>query len=272
VATQSARESTDQNYAAQAAIGAAFLAAIAKAWPTLDLTRLSATIPTFTKLAQALVIQHARASRSVAVSHYGDLRRHAGITDTYRAPLTDLPSNQHIADTVSWGTRNLWATDGGDLPDQQQVAGQQKILAESLERLVLNTGRDQIIAATEGDRRAVAWAREERPDCCWFCAMLATRGAVYTSAEAAGKAAPAAGQMPTGLDEQGKEFVNRYHYGCRGTVVAVFNQFEPTAHVREWQALWNQTMRPDGGKPITGMAAMQRAWREAFAEWQRSNQ
>lgn len=271
MATQSAPESTENNRKAQAAIGIALATALAKAWPIIDVTRLKMTIPLFTKAATAIVQQHASAARGLSVAHYADMRHHAGVTGTYRPPLVDLPSADQVQASVKWGTQDLWTPTGGSLPNSTVIEQAQANVSAALEKAVDDVDRNQIIAATESDRQARVWAREAQPGACWFCSMMATRGAIYTSAEAAGKADPDDGQMPTGLDKQGKEFVNRYHDHCKCRVVPVFGQYEPSAHTREWQALWDKTMNPPGGKPITGMDAMQTAWRKAFAEWQQSH-
>jgi hypothetical protein len=56
-------------------------------------------------------------------------------------------------------------------------------------RLVLEGGRQVIHDAVMGDEHAIGWARITDPDPCAFCAMLASRGAVYhTRMTAGGKA------------------------------------------------------------------------------------
>jgi hypothetical protein len=55
---------------------------------------------------------------------------------------------------------------------QQQLRG-------AVIRHTLNAGRDQIAAAQQADPAAVGYYRETDGDPCHFCAMLASRGAVY---------------------------------------------------------------------------------------------
>lgn len=55
--------------------------------------------------------------------------------------------------------------------------------------LVLEGGREVIHDAAMADDEAIGWARITDPDPCAFCAMLASRGAVYHSRATAGAAA-----------------------------------------------------------------------------------
>jgi len=205
----------------------------------------------------AIIKRHSAASAALAVRQYRKTRQSAGIAQPF-TPRIQEPTMAQIGSATDWTLGTLYG-DGGT-----REAAESNLLTAS-ERLILNAGRDTTIANVKRDRQARAWARETSPGCCWFCAMLATRGAVYSSAEAAGKASPTNGQMPTGLDEQGNEFVNRFHNNCRCRVVPVFTQFEPQAHVREWQSLWN-----DSTGHATGMESKQDAWKTAFADWQKN--
>lgn len=47
-------------------------------------------------------------------------------------------------------------------------------------RLALNGGRDTVLATVAEDRRALGWARAASGGACAFCAMLASRGPVYS--------------------------------------------------------------------------------------------
>jgi len=273
MATQSASDSEQTNYAAQAAVAAAAALAIKKAFSLIDPTNLRLTLPKFITAAQAVTSQYGAASRSLAVAHYADLRQHAGVSGNFQPKPVNLPPSAQVESAAGWATTDLWSPTNGTLPDEKVRQTAEDKASQAFERLVLNVGREQLVTAAEDDSDAIAWARSARPDACWFCAMLATRGAVYTSAEAAGQADPEEGETPIGLDSQGKEFVNRFHTNCRCQIVPVFRSrktYEPAAHVRQWQALWNQTMRPngkDGPGEITGMDNMQAAWKVAYADW-----
>lgn len=265
-------EATAENYAAQAAIGAALVDGVEQAWSLLDPTRLAETLPLLIKALIALIRQHSQASRGLALTYYEQMRRLEGITTPFKPTRIELPPAEQVEKTTKWATDALWSTTGGTLPDGDTIQTAMTVLAAATEQIVLDTGRDQLIANVEQDREAIGFAREAKPDACWWCSMLATRGMVYATAYAAGRRDPNAGEAPIGLDDQGKEWVNRYHRNCRCQVVPVFVAYEPPAHVREWQDLWEATMRPNGpGGPgeIHGMENMQAAWKEALAQHRR---
>lgn len=50
-------------------------------------------------------------------------------------------------------------------------------------RQVANGGRTVIDEGVRRDAKALGWIRVARPDCCYFCAMLASRGPVYKAAD-----------------------------------------------------------------------------------------
>lgn len=82
-----------------------------------------------------------------------------------------------------------------------------------LRRQVLSGGRMMIDATTAGDSNAIGWRRVTDGNPCAFCAMLASRGPVYRSAE---KASAVAG---SGL---------RYHRHCGCTAEIVYGEWKPT--------------------------------------------
>lgn len=55
----------------------------------------------------------------------------------------------------------------------------QTSLQGAVSRITLNAGRSYSLNAFTEDRLAVAYFRQTGPGCCSFCAMLASRGAVY---------------------------------------------------------------------------------------------
>jgi hypothetical protein len=70
---------------------------------------------------------------------------------------------------------------------QRTVKGRQEQLMKdglaraggSAIRLVTLAGRDQLEDVVRADKVAVGWARTTKPGCCYFCAVLASRGYVY---------------------------------------------------------------------------------------------
>jgi hypothetical protein len=59
-------------------------------------------------------------------------------------------------------------------------------LSGAAARLALQGGRTGVIESVQADPRALGWARITASHPCYFCAMLASRGAVYKTQQGAG--------------------------------------------------------------------------------------
>ena len=101
---------------------------------------------------------------------------------------------------------------------------------------MLNQSRTAIIDAVRADSEAKGWARVTEPGACYFCAMLATRGAVYKTRETASFEAHRRYENGTGGD-------------CRCHAEPVFNAYEPTAEIRQWQADYQNLKAELGRSP-----------------------
>lgn len=214
----------EQSQAAQAGLAILVAAAIAKLWPSLDLTNLRQSLPAFKAAVTLEVQRHAQASATLAAQQYRTDRQRAGVTGAYTPIPADPPTVRQVAQTVDWAVQPLWnANVLGQEPTEaipsagSAIADAKARLAAAGEKLVLDTGRDTVVDNAQRDRKAKGWARIPEPGACSFCLMLATRGAVYRS-------------------EQSADFKTHDH--CRCHVEPVFTAYEPPARVREAQALW----------------------------------
>lgn len=209
------------------------------AWAYLDATQMARTLPDFTARIAALVHRFAPASATLAVQFYRDQRRAAGITTPYTPRPSDPPPLQQIGKTADWSTRDLWKIRPHTEPEvkRELLDTAQTKVAGAVDKLVLDVGRNTIIDNVAADKHAKAWARVPEPGACYFCALLAIRGAVYT--------------------EQSADFKTHDH--CRCQPEPVFTAYEPSAQIREWQALYSEAT-----SGVHGMKNLQKAWRAAF--------
>jgi hypothetical protein len=201
-----------------------------RAWALLDPNDPS-TIEDFIKAIAALTQQFSRVSANEAAKYYAKMRIASGIPGSIAVKHAPLPPMAQIDASTRWATREIWKPN----PDLQAV---QSTVQGVVERNVLDTGRMTIINAVQSDRKAKGWARETEPGCCSFCAMLAVRGAVYRSEDSA-------------------SFES--HNNCRCFAVPVFNAYEPSAQVREWQQLYKESTRG-----VRGGKKMRKAFRNAY--------
>lgn len=136
--------------------------------------------------------------------------------------------------------------------------------SQAADMQAIRSGRDIINGASQRDERALGWARVTDGDPCHFCAMLASRGAVYRSREAAG-ATSNDGVLPNS-----PERLQRYHPSCHCQVVPIYSrdQFWVPGS-RELHEEWQRVARG-----LSGDDAL-RAWRrhiEAQRRERRANQ
>ena len=101
-------------------------------------------------------------------------------------------------------------------------------LPRAATRLALSGSRDITRQLIDSDRRVLGYRRVTSGSPCAFCAMLASRGAVYTSARTAGEG-------------------HHYHDGCSCTAEPMYAGGEPPADQR-WADLWQEakSTAPDG--------------------------
>jgi hypothetical protein len=132
----------------------------------------------------------------------------------------------------------------------------------AVQNLVLDQGRDTIIGAVRQDKYAKGWARVTSPGACSFCVMLALRagtGFLYTSKQSANFRA----HTPNADGSGGL---------CQCHAEPVFTAYEPSARMREAQAMWesstkgrsgndarNAFRQASEGRPVTGMTGAKKA-------------
>jgi hypothetical protein len=225
-----AAATTASAQAAQAGLAVALGYGVDAAWKRLDPSNLKTSLPEFRQLMAALIHRYGLASATMAVQQYRRDRAAAGITKPFIVrPVAPAPLEQ-VGKSLDWATQGLWAKEPNLIAVRTTVQG-------VAEKLTLQPGRDTIIGAVRADTEAKAWARVPEPGACSFCALLATRGAVYKKDTAGFKA----------------------HDHCKCHVEPVFGKYEPTAEIRQWEADYAAAT-----KGVRGSKNLQIAWRRAF--------
>ncbi|MER7988693.1 hypothetical protein ABTY53_24325 [Streptomyces noursei] len=154
--------------------------------------------------------------------------------------------------------------DGGflqELEDAVDTAG--RASAGAADREALRAGRDLIDQASKRDRRVVGWARVTDGNPCAWCAVLASRGAIYTSQVTAARGGRR--KPKDSLDGRvranrrppvAREDLTRYHNGCHCQTVPVYSRNDfMTPQARAFDRQWQEVTRG-----MTGAEA-RRAWR-----------
>lgn len=170
----------------------------------------------------------------------------------------------------------------GEVGPRQALTDAWGWYAGALMQQVLAGGRNTIIDSVESSRLSLGWRRVTDGNPCAFCAMLATRGPAYTSAESAGHV--------TGVNLSGKDYAlmdrlggrtperraliakgrasrkglkrplgAKFHDRCGCTVEEVFGEWVPTAREREFMDLYQAATRERGASTPKEILADMRA-------------
>lgn len=138
--------------------------------------------------AAALIRDRRRQSADLAGRYYRASRQSAGLGGRVRlAPPVDLPEERLFTnlDVTGIGSYSRAVRAGRPAAKAVDTAGVN--LSGTGSRLALEGGRSVIDATVKGDAEAIGWARVTDADPCPWCLMLASRGAVFRSAETAGR-------------------------------------------------------------------------------------
>jgi hypothetical protein len=256
--------------ASQAGLAILIGLAIARLWPSLDLLHLRQSLPAFKAAVFQEVQRHAQASATLAVQQYSQQRVMAGVGAGFTPRPAAPPVLEQVSATVDWAVQPLWDSavalqqlDAAP-PETQQVAGSaiadaKARLAAAAERQVLDTGWSTVTDAVLRDRKAKGYARIPEPGACSFCGMLSARGIVYKadSFDAAKAKFKANADFPD---------ADRAHNYCRCHLEPIWTAYEPSADVRSWTKLYDDTARKIGYGTTAGVTAddMRVAFRQAF--------
>lgn len=127
------------------------------------------------ELSAEIADEFGRVSSLLSAEWYEDLRPTTG----FDAILLD-PDIDKLQTDLGWAMRDLFA----EIPDAEKALS----LSEQVTDLaVANAGRGTIITNARRDPLEVRYTRHASANACAFCAMLASRQAVYRSEETAGE-------------------------------------------------------------------------------------
>lgn len=189
------------------------------------------------------VLQARRRSFLLALQVYREERsRHTGEQPESAPAVAESHYDEQALISALDRTLRPRSVDGEGVTDDNVAAA-----GMAVARHVEMAGREAMIRSVELDRRALAWARVlTGRDNCAFCAMLASRGAVYTSERAA----------------LYRRDGRRYHDGCDCLVVPIFDRrdWPGREQAEDLYRFWLRSTRGKSGKDAIN------AFRRALAE------
>lgn len=199
----------------------------------------------------ALIRSRRQQSADLAARFYPQLRAAAGVHSLFTAaPPIDLVDDRLMTniDVTGIGMYQRALKAGATPVQALDRAG--VTLSGTASRLALEGGRSAVSETVRGDTEALGWMRVTDGDPCSWCAMLASRGAVYRSAKTAG------GRVNAEFSGHG-QFKFHDHCGC--TVAPVFSQDDPRLdHADELYGQWVQATQGHSG--TAAVNAWRRYW------------
>lgn len=209
----SERPEVQRQYVAQLALSAALARTLQQLWAATSPLSSDRAMRSFRAGVDALVTQFAQASRVIASDYYVNVRVAAGVPGVPNLPSVDPPPTSMVDAGIDWAMR--------DFLDKTEAEIMAKVEA-AMAKAVLDVGREQVVAAVEGDDKALGFRRVARPDACYWCITLSlrrsTRGGDGDQHIGVYKSRASAGQLPPNA----KGEVNRYHDHCNCAVEPVF--------------------------------------------------
>jgi len=178
--TYEGQQLTNQQRRAQVAIARELVADLRATWPLLDPLRLDATAPGWMQVVLSILTQKHGLSVQAASAYLTQFRI-AEIGRSSKAVQGINPPLSAAAPTSVLVTGPVKVKQGmtaGLTVNQASTAAFQSLASTAI-LYVLDGGRDTIVTAGRRDRMALGWQRVTDGSPCYFCAMLASRGAVY---------------------------------------------------------------------------------------------
>ncbi|WP_053751937.1 hypothetical protein [Streptomyces sp. MMG1533] len=243
-----AGQEAPQKYRAIQALMAARLAQqVLQVWRELmNPAKVDASWPAVRAALMPIVRQAREQSAALAGSSYLDARSDADILDDDFAPEGPLPLLvQRLEDSldVTGPVEFKKAIAAGKTPQQAMDAAAVRMVGTT-QYLALEGGRQVMQRSIAADDHATGWSRVTDADPCAWCAMLASRGPVYKSAQTAGD------------PRQGGD---RYHDHCACQAWPAFTHDEPFIGIAEkLYDDWLRETRGRGGKHAVN--AFRRWW------------
>ncbi|WP_435897448.1 hypothetical protein [Streptomyces tsukubensis] len=212
------------------------IASLVRWWAGVDVSQLRNPGRIF-KAYQSELIKSRRRSIQLARGYHDDSRKAAIGAGSLPASAWGIvrPETQEISDAFFTTVAPI----RGRLDDPEFLADLDNSLSplvQNADRLTLDAGRSALSHAREVDPEVIGYYRKTDADPCGFCAMLASRGLVYTETRNSAK------RTRSWVDEQNPE---QYHPGCRCQTLPLFRGVSMPADDRrradEYARMWKET-------------------------------
>lgn len=193
---------------------------------------------------------YALATSTLAADWYEDLRAETALTSAFTAAALEAPSPDEVQNELGYVLAPLFS--GGVAADVAPGETFQHLTA-LVEDVVTTADRQTVRANMAVDRGRPRYARHASANACAFCALLATRGAEYTSEESAARVVLSSSRNRRSLGE-------RYHDNCRCIAVPVWESktYEEAPYVANWREAYYDATAQVGTKDLSAILSLMR--------------
>lgn len=177
---------TERHQTAQLALRALALRQVLQIWPAFDVEHTARSWPAVESALLAVIGERRAVSASLAAGYFEAFRRAEGVGGVASPVLAAFDEGAVVRARTSLQVTGYVTTErlrALKHADPSRVALVR--LSGAVTRHVLDGGRETLLASVRRDRRARGWARVTSAKACEFCAMLASRGGVYTETSGA---------------------------------------------------------------------------------------
>jgi hypothetical protein len=181
--TLEATRLTEQHRQAQLRLARSTTRQMSRLWQLLNPVELDATSRGWTNACLAMIDAQRVMSGALSSTYYSTFRllEIGPGTPFTIAPLAPTPLEAIATSLRVTGPVAVKQATARGVPLAQAMNTARARSAAAATRHSLNGGRDLIIDSVELDRQAIGWARVLSGGPCAFCALVASRGPVYTS-------------------------------------------------------------------------------------------
>lgn len=210
-------------------------------WAGLDVANAVAAKAALIEFVAVLTETYGAISSTIAADFYDSLREDADARGSFRAAPSGRPNLDQVASSTGWAAQPLFGGDADSRLALSRISG-------AASRFVLDAGRETMFDNILLDPEPVRYARHASANACAFCALLATRGAVFLSKESATRVVGRGTEkrhdgtrqdsLRKGIRARGKQALGeKYHDFCHCVDVAVFpgQEYAEAPYVAEWR-------------------------------------
>lgn len=212
-------------------------------WTTVEHLSPSEIKASAAEFLPLLAHTYGEVSATAAANFYDEARASSVARGRFSSMLGDNTAAAYAARNVSFATDPLFAGDAAG------ALGRMSVVAD---KAALQVGRDTVMFNNRRDPSSPRFARVPVGKTCAWCLMLASRGAVYRSADSAGDAGQYHGGhcdcQPVPSWDHGKDLPPSYD---EGETFGLYDRARASADSGDPRAITRAIRRLDGGIHVT---------------------